>query len=369
MTPFAYLEAADGLVKSAAPGGAFFRGAHNLMRNGFWKTVARNTTPDAKGWRGGLNRASRLFHDPTVGKMGKDGLLEGKSTLLSKGLTTYGIGGLGASMAGYNLPGSDLAMNLTMPGVGALFTAAPAINTVRMMRKGNQDRIIEDAKTGARDAVGDMMTLTNSDPRYASHADLYRQFMAQYSPESAALTDQYTSGAVKPMSAWGMLSSAFSDPQAIVNNQIDQRIPGLLSKMGSVEKSGMTALKAVGRGAGHVFPWLFPAMGVAGVGHAVLSDKPYDEAQVQQRGYVGAQAAMQKKLQSLNGFERMALRFDPTIIAREAEKVLPGTISQWERRSGVKHQPGMLSNVMDNWTKGGENSYYEYDAAGGRSYL
>jgi hypothetical protein len=363
MTPFAQLQDAEELVKSSSSlllRGA--RGAHNLVRNGFWKTVAdsKKFAPDAAGLRGRLGRASRLFHNPAAGKM-VDGKMTGDSTLLSKGLTGFGFGGVGAEMLGYDVPGSQLAMNLTMPGVGALFTAAPAITSARLMRKGNQDKIVEDAKTGAREAIGDMMSLAQQDSRYASHGDLYRQFMSQYSPDSAAMANRYATGDVKPMSAWQNFSSAFYDPQKIVNNQIDLRVPGLLSKAAMLGK--------IGRGAGHVLPWLFAAGGVGAVGHAALSDKPYDATQVQQRGYAATQAAMQKKLQNLSGMERMALRFDPTLIGQQAEKLLPGTIAQWERRSGQKYQPGFISGIVDKWNKGGDNSYYEYDAAGTRHYL
>jgi hypothetical protein len=370
MTPFAQLETSDGMVKSAIPMKGFLAGAHNLMRNGFWKTVANSKkyAPNAAGWRGGVGRASRLFHDPTGGKL-VDGKLTGKSTLLSKGLNAYGIGGLGLGFAGYDLPGADLAMNVTMPGVGALMAAPSLISTARMSRQGNKDKVIEDVKTGAREAVGDMMNLAYQDPRYASHGDLYQQFMSQYSPESSAMVNQYSTGTAKPMSTWNKVQSMFSDPQALVNNDIDQRIPGLLSKVASMEKSSMTALKMVGKGAGHVFPWLFPTMGVGFTANALLSDKPYDAAQVQQRGYAGAQAAMQKKMQNLTGIERMALRLDPTLIGQQAEKLLPGTLAQWEQRSGQKHQPGLISGIVDKWGKGGDNSYYEYDAAGARHYL
>ncbi len=345
MVPFAQLEV---LEKS---GNAVLKGAHNLLRNGFWKTVATKTTPGAAGFKGVLNRTSRAFYNPTTDR----------STLLSKGLTGYGLAGLAAPAIGVNLPGSDLAMNATMPGMGALFTAPGLITTGRLATKGNQAKILEDAKTGAREAVGDVMSLTQSDPRYASHADLYRRFMSQYSPVTSQQAGRYETGQVAPLSMWGNMSAAFSDPQAIVNNQIDQRIPGMLSKMAGIG--------SVFRAAGHVLPWAVAAGGVGAVGHAALRDKPYDAAQVQSRGYAATQAAMQKKLQGLTGVERTALRLDPTIIGQQAEKVLPGTISQWEARTGNKHQPGMLSNLIDSWGKGGNNTYYEYDAAGARQYL
>jgi hypothetical protein len=360
MTPFAQLRNAEELVKSSS---SFLRAAHNLMRNGLWKTVAHNKkfAPNATGWRGLTGKASRLFHDPTGGKL-VDGKMTGKMTTLAKGLNVLGFGGAGAEVLGYDVPGSQLAMNLAMPGVGALFTAAPAIRSARLMRQSNQDRIDADAKIGAREAIGDIMNLAQQDSRYASSGDLYRQFMSQYSPESTALANRYTAGDLKPLSAWQTLSSALYDPQKIVNNRIDQKIPDMmLSKAAMIGK--------LVRGAGHVLPWLFAAGGVGMAGHAALSDKPYDESQVQQRGYAAAQAAMQKKLQNLTGIERMALKFDPTLIGQQAEKLLPGTIAQWEQRSGQKYTPGFISDIVDNWSKGGDSKYYEYDAAGARHYL
>lgn len=359
MTPFALLQAPDELTKSAKAGLKLLRGAHDLLRNGFWKTVADKTVAGTPGWRGKLHSASKLFHNQATNK----------STALAKGLNIYGMGGMAAGVAGYDLPGSQLAMNITTPGLGALFTAAPAVQSARMMSGKNRSKVMEDVQFGAREAVGDMMSLAQADPRYVSHADFYKQFMSQYSPEVSAAANKYTIGdPTNPLSRLSMLRSAFSDPQAIVNNQIDQRIPGLLAKAGA-EKSAMSALRTVGTAAGHALPWLFAAGGTAALGHSIFSDKPYDETQVRQRGYAAAQAAMQKKLSTMNPIERMAVRFDPTLIGQQAEKYLPGTLSQWEQKTGQKFQPGLLSSAVDDWNKGGDNSYYEYDAAGGRRYI
>lgn len=359
MTPFALLHRPKELVKSANPAAAFFRGAHNLLRNGFWRTVANKTTAGAPGWRGKLNRASQLFHNSATDK----------STALAKGLNIYGLGGMAASMAGYDLPGSQLAMNVTTPGLGVLFTAPSVIQSGRLMSAKNQDKVTDDVKFGAREAVGDLMSLSQADPRYASNADFYKQFMSQYSPEVSATSNKYMLGdPTNPLSRLSMLRSAFSDPQAIVNNQIDQRVPGLLAKAGA-EKAAMSALKAVGTAAGHALPWLFAGGGTVALGHSILSDKPYDETQVRQRGYAAAQAAMQKKLSAMNPFERLAVRFDPTLIGQQVENHLPGTLAQWEQKTGQKFQPGLLASAVDSWNKGGENSYYEYDSTGTRKYV
>ena len=363
MTFFAQLESGPTLSKSAAPLKAGLAKAHNLLRDGVWKTVARKYDPTTSGWRGYAGRASRLFHDPTVGKLGKDGLLEGKSTLLNKGLTTYGLGGLGLSMAGYNVPGSDLALNAAMPVAGLSTIVLPSlISSARLSSQNTKDKIEEDAKLGARSAIGDIMSLAQTDSRYASQPGLYSQYMSQYSPATTAQAFNYRNNvAPAPMSAWNTLASIVSNPQELVNRELDQRLPPLMNKAGR--------LKSVANAVGNVLPWLTPAVAVGATAHAVFGDKPYDAQQVQQKGYAAAQSAMQEKLQNLNFAERLALRMDPTLLAQKADKMLPGTISQWEQSTGQRYNPGFLAGALDKWNKGGESDYYQYDAAGKRHYV
>lgn len=366
MTPFAQLHSADALEKSAMTA---LKSLHGLMRNGIWKTVARRTNPGQTGMRGVAGKVSRWFHNPNVGEIGADGLREGASTALSKGLTAYGLGGMGLGFAGYNLPGSNLAMNLTMPGVGALFSAPGYVQAGRMASKANQNALKEDALIGARQAGADMISMLGADHRYGTNPGFYGKFLEQASPEIAGIASRYSTGSVKPMSTWQTLAGLAENPQEVINNRMDQTISGLLSKSGAEKRAFGAAARAVGKGFGHAFPWLFPVAGVGMLGHAVLDKKPYDEQQVQQRGYAGAAAAAQKAMGNMSWLERTALQIDPTLAAKKMETYLPGTIAQWEKNTGQTFRPGMLSKTVDNWTNGGDHRYYEFDAAGTRHYI
>jgi hypothetical protein len=61
-------------------------------------------------------------------------------------------------------------------------------------------------------------------------------------------------------------------------------------------------------------------------------------------------------------------KMDPTLIAGQVDKALPGSIANWESQTGNKYQPGLISSTINAWKSGGKPSYYEYDAAGQRHY-
>lgn len=346
------------MEKSAV--GGVLKGFGSLVRNGVWKTVA-NKSKAGGGW----NRLSRVFHNPNVGKAGEHGWLAGKSTPLSKGLQTYGWAGMAAPLTGVDLPGSHLAFNATMPGLGALMSAPGPISALRMRSQKNKDKLQEDLSVGARQAGGDLMSLTRADPRFAHTPGLYQQFMKQEgSPEILDHASRYTSGRYQPLSKWNYLQSLFTDSQDIINDRVDQKIHGMMGKSGK-----LGAAKAVWGGLKKAWPWTFPAIGAGVAGHALLRDKPYNVQAAQERGYAGAQSTMQTRLNSLSPFERMALRFDPSILGGQLENRMPGTIGQWEQTTGNRHQPGWLSKTIDSWKGGGKSNYYQYDDAGKRHYV
>lgn len=353
--------ASHSLNKSASKGAIASR-LHGLVRDGFWRTAGKKWSPTDSGFKGWANRASRHFYNPTTDK----------STLLSKGLTGYGFAGVGTNIAGGpNLPGSDLAFNTTMPGIGLLFTAPNVIKSMRMGSEKNQQDLIEDGKIGARAAASDLLTLGMADNRYLTSPNLYSQFMRQQDPRSAQLVDDYRQGAVQPLGGWGTLSSIFGNSQNLVNNQIDTRIQGLL-KSGSMEKSAIPILRGAksfgGRLVQDVLPWAGVGLGGFTLGSSIFG-KPYDARAVQQRGYAGAQAKLQNELNNMGSLSRLGLRLDPTLLAGKIEKHLPGTIDHWEKLHGKKFSPGWLSGIAGNWERGGDApGFYEYDAKKQRHY-
>ena len=372
MTPFAQLDERTDLTKAAANPRSFFKGLDTLVRNGLWQTLGSTAKADHTGLRALGNRTSRLFAkqklDPSTGKAmidPKTGKAMWGSTNLAKGLTGYGLAGMAAPLAGVNLPGSDLAFNTIMPGMGALFSAPGAITAARASTGKNQQLLREDVTRGARTAAGDLISLAHQDPNFAKQRDLFSQYVRHTSPELADMADNYRQGGIKPMGGWDGMSALFSDPQKLINNRVDMNIQNMLGKSGSVGG-------AVWGGAKKVFPWLFPTLGVGMVGQSLLSEKPYDETQAQSRGYAGATTKLQDKLNGMTGMQRFLVGLDPSLMTRQIEQQMPGTLAQWEQNNGQKYQPGFLGKMTGGMP--GEDptanvSYYQMDAAGQRKYL
>jgi len=364
MSPFAQL---GELEKSA-----FLKGFGKLVRKGVWGSAKdktgralanyQQTGKAAPAWLRGLHGTSKFMK-------GKPG----------KGLALYGLAGIGGDVTGaYNLPGSQLAFNTTMPGLGTLFSMPGLITAARMSSLENQNRLREDVYSGTRAAAGDLMSLANADHRFVTQPGLYQRYM-QSQGTAPGMTDHaayYSTGKYKPLSGWDSAASLFTDSRDLINDRIDRQIfqslagppvPNWLQKSGGLQKQAW--LGTAFRGAKKVFPWVFPALGVGAVGHAALRDKPYDEMDAMSRGYAAGQVKLNDRLNNLTGMERLALRLDPTLVAGRLEKHLPGTIGQWEQQNGRKWQPGWLSNMMDRNRKGNPSKFYEYDATGRRHYI
>jgi hypothetical protein len=354
MTAFAQLAHDAGLTK-AASGGTMLRGLHRLVREGVWKRVADSAKPGSF-W----GKTSRLFHDPVANKM----------TMLNKGLMGYGLTGMGAQFAGYDLPGSNLAMTASTPVLGALFAAPGLITSARANRPGNQARIREDALVGARGAGSDMMSLGQMDSRFLTQPGLAQQYLRERDADTANLVDKYRTGPHQPMSRWKRMQALFENPDALIGDGVDKRIHGMMAPSAML-KSGSVG-KALSTGLSNVFPWLFPTAAVGLIGHAALRDKPYDELDIQRRGYAGAQAKIQQQLGQMSGMERFALQMDPTLLASRLEKQLPGTIGTWEKTNKQRLQPGLISSFVNgrkNSGGAGEHNYYSYGVDGSRHYL
>jgi hypothetical protein len=364
MTPFAQLDA--GLEKTAFWGG-LGRGISRLARGGVWKNIKGRTRLGMRNrnlagevvplWMKGLHGTSKVMTS-TPGRMAG----------------YYGLAGMASPLlGGPELPGSSLLMNASMPGIGAMFAAPNLITAARMKSQGNQDKLKADLQQGAQAAAGDLMTSIDMDPQVAWRPGYYQQFMNQNGANVGAAQD-YLSGKHKPMGAWHSAGALFENPQELINNKIDLTIQdmlrrGTLGKSASMQKSAMGLVRGAFKGIKAVAPYAFPTMGAGMIGHSILRDKPYEVEAVQQRGYAGAQAAIQKRLSNLSGIERFALRLDPTLAARQMNEQFPGAIAAWEKNTGSKYQPGWISKTMDAWKTGGTPSYYTYDAAGERHYI
>jgi len=304
-----------------------------------------------------------------------------KSTLLSKGLTGYGFAGMASPMMGVDLPGSSLAFNTTMPGLGALFAAPSLVTAGRMGMQKNKDRLAGDIELGADNAVNDLMTLGLGNPNQITNPGFYNDAISGYYPELDQIRNRYATGNIAPMSNWRKAQSLFDNPQDLTNNKVDQKIglwnrldrdfgdpSWLLNKSGSMQKEALG--KALWTGAKTLGNWAAPALGLGAIGHAALSDKPYDVDEATNRGYAAAQLKLQGKLSNMTGLQRFGVRMDPTMLMREIEKQRPGAIAKWEASTGAKYQPGWMSSIADRFSSGNidKQEFYTYDADGKRHY-
>jgi hypothetical protein len=347
MHPFAELEH---LTKQAVNGRALWEGVKRVASNGVWKSVGNAADKRIAATGGGLlskglSSTSR-FMNGTPGKV----------------LSGYGLLGLAEPLLPFELPGSQLAMNVAMPGWGALFTAPSAITSARMAGKGNRERLKGDVMEGGRRATDDFLSAINANPGVLQQPGSYRKFMSDYVDMSGA--DPYIRNdyAAPKLNKWRQLQSVFSDPQMLIDDITRTEAQKAMNSSALRKKADIvgTGMKALG--------WLSGIAGVGATGHALLKDKPYDAEKAQAEGYNAAQAAIQKKLNGLNGLERFALRMDPTFAAYKLDQIVPGTIKRWEQQTGTKFSPGWLSRTNEAWRSGGKPSYYQYDADGNRHY-
>lgn len=363
MTPFAQL-ADSGLQKAAAGKATAFklgwRGIKDLVGKGFWN-VAGSSTNSPK-W---LQTVSRPFYNPNTGK----------STGLYKGLLGYGAAGMASDMmGGPSLPGSELAFNTTMPGLGALFAAPGLITGARMAKQENQDKLRQDVIGGGQDAAAEFLSLLNSSPGVVQNPGLYSQIYNQ--TESPMSGNPFTKPYQRP-NWWTRTGNFLMNPQAYIDDRVTQEVHGYLNN--PLTKSGMEKrawLGAVGNGlkwaggrAMKALPWLGVGSGLGMAGYSAMSDKPYDPTRAQNMGFQAGQVQLQEALNGLNGIERFAASLDPTLVARKLEQKIPGTISRWEQQTGMRYQPGWIAGTLDAFDRGGNSKYYEYDAAGQRHYV
>lgn len=406
------------LAKSAAPGLLKAVGK-TLMSKGLWGVAEK-----------GGERLAR--HGGKIGKLGQG--LASTSRGVQKAsplLMTYGAAGMvGDATGSYDLPGSEFAFNIGMPGIGLAMAAAPAIRTARLSTGKYNDDIEADVRAGASQAGQDWITATHRDPTTARDAGAFQRYLQENGADTT-VADRYLSGhPVQRQGWWKRLGHAVSDPTQLVMPQVQQGIYDQLHKGAADEmekvawalaaraaQGAWTAARALApkaklfgagtkmapqtglwgsaKGAlragaettgagrlayrgmdkipkgilGHAMNTGFVGYGVYEGANALSEDKPYDELTIQQEGYDGAQAGIRDRLAKMTPFERQMAQFDPSLAVGGLEKAMPGTIAAWEASTGQKYQPGFMGGIQQAWQNRGTPTYYSHDSTGERRYL
>ncbi len=344
-----------GMEKSALNANTLWNGAKAVFHNGTWNTVSRAAEKGLNrgGFVGGLARGAKPVADFLGGETGG---------IASKALMGYG---LTAMVPGLDLPGNELAMNISTPILGLGFSAPSIISGLRARSTAGKAAIKGDVTTGSQNAVNDFMSGLNANPGIVQNKGMYRKFMEDNGIKFDQ-ADAYAKNSYKdPMSKFRKVQSLFSDSQQAIGHETRRKIQEQFNKQANL---GSIAGKIMS-GAGTAFKYGTPALAGYGIYDAVTRDKAHDEQSTQQEGYAATQAAIQKKMDNLSGMERFALRLDPTLAAQKMDEIMPGSIKRWEGQTGQKFQPGLIASTMNAWKSGGTPSFYETDAGGNRHYV
>lgn len=337
------------LQKAASIGGKLLSGLKKFNDISVWKGVGKLAD-------------KRLANGGGAGARAVKGVANTMGSGLGFGLGAYGMTGMVM-----DLPGSQLAMNIGMPGWGLAATAPNVIRSGRMASQKNQDALKNDVMEGARYGADDFMTAVNSDPALLRNPDGFKNFMKQHTGDFTG--DSYGPKAqqVTDLGTWRMLQGILGDSQGLIDQTTRRQIQQAM--MGKQAGSKWDTAKAVGGGALALL-----GVGAAGaaaydIGDSILGEKPYDADKAQQEGYAGAQAAIQKRLNEAKGWERLAMRLDPTLAVQGLERAMPGAVAHWQKSTGGKYTPGWLSSIHEAWRTGGKPSYYTTDAGGNSHYI
>jgi hypothetical protein len=337
--------------------------AKSVFRNGTWKTVS-NSMENAIA--SGKDTALRRGVKSTADLLGGHTTGYGVGGLASKGLAAYGMANM---IPGLDLPGGDLAMNVSMPILGAAFSAPHVISSMRANSAAGRKAIADDVNIGSQTAINHFMTGLDADPSMVQEQGGYRRFMEgngiDFSGADSYRQNKYTN----PLSKWERLQSFMGDSQKAIDNGSRRMVQDQFNKSAGIGSiASAVGSKLVGAGS-KAFKYGVPAMATYGVYDAVTRDKPHDEQAAQQEGYNATQAAIEKKMDGMGNWERFALKMDPTLAASKLEETSPGSIERWENSTGKQFQPGLISSTVNAWKTGGTPSFYEYDAGGNRHYI
>ena len=344
-----------GLEKSALNAKTLWNGAKAVFDNGTWHTMGRLADKGVHraDWIGSTARGAKPVTNFLSGQTGG---------VASKALMGYG---LTAMVPGLDLPGNELAMNISTPILGAAFSAPNIISAMRAKSDNGKAAIKGDVTSGSQAAVSDFMSGLNANPGMVQNKGMYRKFM-EGNGIRFDQADAYAKNSYKdPMGGFRKIQSLFSDSQQAIGHETRRQIQEQFNKQAAIGG----ALGKLGRGAMTAFKYGTPPLAAYGIYDAVSRDKAHDEQATQQEGYTATQAAIQKKMDGLSGTERFALKMDPTLAAQKMDDMMPGSIKRWEAQTGQKFQPGLIASTMNAWKKGGTPSFYEYDAGGARHYI
>lgn len=347
MHPFAQLEK----QAAATAGRLALQGVKSLWNKGAWKTLGKMTAKSMN--RGGnVGRVSKAIN-PVANVM---------SGRVGNALGLYGLAGFGGQALGYDLPGSSLAFNLSMPILGAMNTTA---NLIRANRAGSEEgkaAIKKDIEAGADRAMQDFISGIHIDPNVAQDADAYRKFVGQVGGD-VGLADAYTAQKFKPMTGFNKLRTVLDNPQELIKNemrmQIQNQLPSIMKQAG---------IGAIGKVLGSGLKGLGITAATAGLGSAIFGNKSHNTDAAQREGYAAAQAAIQNRLRSMSGMERMATKLDPSLAADAIRKKFPEAFKAWEAKHGPL-QRGIIGSTINAFTNPGAAKFYSTDMAGDKNFI
>lgn len=385
----------------------------SLLNRGTWGTVGRVGEKLAdKGGRMGVFGRGLSATSRGIGKA-------------SPWLLGYGLTGMYGDLTGkYDLPGSNLAFNISTPVLGAAFSAGPLIQSMRLSGGKYDARIKEDAQRGAQQAGTDWITATQRNGQAAYDPAAYQRLLQENNVDTSA-ADRYLNGdPVKRPNWWRRFGNAFENPMGNVLPEVQQGIHDQMRKGASAEMekeawakalklgqrafarsrsagggvigSGWRALGTarsaappskwlrahpnVGKYTGHGVNAAFLGLGGYGAYDALTSEKPYDEQAVMQEGYDGGQAGIRKRLAGMTPFERRMAQMDPSLAVLRMDGKIPGAIANWEQQNGQAYQPGVMGSLSrigksiggaatGAWNDRGKPEFYSYNSAGSADYL
>lgn len=343
---------------------------------------------------------------------------------ISGPMMAYGAAGMVGDVTGaYDLPGSTLAFNIGMPGIGLAAAVPAAIRSARLAGGGQNEAIANDARAGARQAGVDWIDASQDDGRTAYDPVAYQKYLQGYGMDTSQ-ADRYLNGNPVPQRNWWQrLGDSVTDPTQAMMPEVQRQIYDQMRKGASMEKvAWAAAMKAAWKGSRAVIPAALsptykagPSAGLwrsgrnairAGVdtttsgrfinrqldkvpggafnalttvpfvGYGVIDgiralgeDQSYDSDAVQQEGYAAAQAAIRERMAKMSPWERQMVQFDPSLAVQGLENKMPGSIAGWEQQRGQAYQPGILSGVRQAWSGRGTPEFYSYDGAGNANYL
>ncbi len=344
MTSFARLADPEGMSKAAGIGSMAIPAVKHLWNKGVWSGVG--------------SLASRFTGRAGVAGAAARGTSSVANVMANPRTQMAGLALIPASMAG--VPGADALSNVMMPGWAAAQAAAPAITSARLATGKYNNAIKADATKGSQVAVNDFLNVAQRAPESFSRPGQYKDLLQQYGLN----IDNIAGKGAAPLTKWQQRLLPLTDPQTLVNQKVRDGI-NRISKQAGIGSVAGAALRGVSK----ALPLAMGGTMAYGAGKAMFEEKPYDSVAVQQEGYDATQGKINKSVDAMNPFERLAVRADPTLAFGKAEQALPGTIKRWEQESGQKYTPGWLESTRQAWTTGGTPNFYTYDISGNRNYL